>query len=421
MLTAADNEALTRVGPGTVMGDYIRQFWLPALLASEVEKPDGAPVRIRLLGEDLVAFRATDSRISLLQEHCPHRGASLALGVNADCGIRCLYHGWKFSVDGACLDTPTEPDDSAFKSKVRATSYKTHEAGGMVWAYMGPPGQVPAFPNFEWFKLPAANAVPFKVLEECNYAQAVEGTVDSAHAGVLHRESPWGAPAKFPHEKDLHPTIEVEQASYGFRYGAIRKLDDERNHARITQVVLPFYTLIPPHGAGPFKDRRLVNAFVPRDDVSTWHIQWFFDETQPIDVAHRIEEGGIWLDEGFRKQVHIGNWYNQDREMMRTENMSGIKGIMVQDHAVNETQGPILDRTQEHLGTSDIAVIAWRKMLLQAARALAERGERPRALVGPTVWDRIRAETLVFSNKRTWRDEVPLVDERRAAADTSAE
>jgi phthalate 4,5-dioxygenase len=408
MLSREDNDTLTRVGPDTVAGRLIRRFWLPALLASEVAEPDGKPVRIRLLGEDLVAFRDTEGRIGLLDEHCPHRRASLALALNAASGLRCLYHGWKFGVDGQCLDAPTEARGEKFCARIRTIAYPTHEAGGVIWAYMGPAEHQPAFPNFEWLGMPNTHSVPFKLLEDCNYAQAVEGTIDSAHAGVLHRSVPWDAPARFPHEKDLVPKLELENTRYGFRYGAIRKLDDERSHVRITQVVLPFYTVIPPDGAGPRKDRRLINAFVPRDDVSTWHIQWFFDHTQPIDVAFRIDEGGHWHDENFRKTHNIDNWYQQDREAMKTAEFAGIRGIVTQDHAVSETQGRILDRSKEHLGTSDVAVVAWRRMMLKTARALADRGEAPAGLTADLPWEQVRSTTLVYPKGRNWKVEVPL-------------
>jgi phthalate 4,5-dioxygenase len=419
MLSAQDNETLTRTGPGTPMGTLLRRFWIPALLSSELAERDGKPVRVRLLGEDLVAFRDSEGRVGLLDEHCPHRRASLALGLNQHSGLRCLYHGWKFGVDGRCQDAPTEPAGSKFCARIRTTAYPTHESGGVVWAYMGPPEHEPPFPDYEWLSMPGTHAVPFKLREDCNYAQAVEGTIDSAHAGVLHKSSPWDAPARFSHEKDLLPKLEVEYTRYGLRYGAVRKFDDRRAHVRVTQVVLPFYTFIPPNGFGPMKDRRLVNCFVPRDDESTWHIQWFFDDTQPIDVQHRIEEGGHWVDESFRKLRNFDNWYLQDREAMKTQEFAGIRGIVTQDHAVSETQGRILDRTKEHLGTSDVAVVAWRRLLLKAARALAESGQAPAALDPSVPWKVIRADTKVYPAERTWKQELPL-DPRLAVVSTAA-
>jgi len=412
MLSHEDNELLVRVGPGSKMGDLIRRYWLPAVLTSELAENDGKPVRVRLMGEDLVAFRDSNGKVGLLEEQCPHRGASLALAVNEECGLRCLYHGWKFNADGECTDVPTEPESSTLKSRIRAIAYPTREAGGVVWAYMGPTESMPAFPEFEWLKMDGKHAVPFKVMEDCNYAQAVEGTIDSAHAGVLHRVVAWNEPGKFAHERDLNPTLEIEYTPYGLRYGAVRDLDHDPNqaHVRITQVVLPFFTLIPQDGAGPRKDRRLANAFVPRDDTSTWHIQWFFDPTKEIEVEFRIEEGGHWYDENFRKKLNIDNWYMQDRAEMKKPDglMSGIKGIMTQDHAVSETQGRILNRTKEHLGTSDMAVVAWRRMMLRSARTLAEKNEAPEAFSTPIDWANIRAVTLVYPKDKKWKDVVPL-------------
>jgi phenylpropionate dioxygenase-like ring-hydroxylating dioxygenase large terminal subunit len=359
--------------------------------------------------------------VGVLDEHCPHRRASLALGVNEACGLRCLYHGWKFDVTGQCVDTPTEPEGATLAKRMRTTAYATHTAGGIIWVYMGPAETRPPFPNFPWLDMPAGHSVPFKLMEDCNYAQAVEGTVDSAHAGVLHRESPWTHEAKYPHEKDLRPRLEVEFTKYGLRYGAIRKLDEQRLHARVTQVVLPFWTFIPPDGGGApvhRRNRRLVNAFVPRDDISTWHIQWFFDEGMKIDVADRIEEGGHWHDEHFRKIVNIDNWYRQDRQVMKTTNFSGIRGILTQDHAVSETQGRILDRTKEHLGRSDTAVVAWRRLMLRAARDLQE-GELPSARRAID-WSKVTAETFVFPKTSSWKSQLPLAEDLRPGVSTAA-
>lgn len=407
MLSKQDNETLVRTSAGTAMGGLLRRYWFPALLSSEIADPDGAPVRVRLLGEDLVAFRDTEGRVGLLEEHCPHRRASLALGVNDKGGLRCLYHGWKFAVDGRCLDIPTEPAGSRKLERPGTRAYATHEAGGVVWAYLGPKEATPPFPHFEWLGMPATHSVPFKIMAECNYAQLMEGTIDSAHVGVLHREQPWDAPAKYDHERDLTPRIEVEPTPYGLRYAGVRAHRDGGQHVRVTQVVLPFITLIPPPGAGPAKNRRMANVFVPRDDESTWHFQWFFDVSQPIDVAYRIEEGGYWMDENFRKRLNMGNWYGQDRELMKTGMMSGIKGVVTQDHAVGETQGKILDRTQEHLGPSDAAVVAWRRQMIRAARAFAEHGELPDALARDFPWGEIEAVTTLCPADRSWREVVP--------------
>ncbi len=423
MLSHEDNETLVRIGQGTAMGNVMRRFWMPALLESELAENDGTPVRIRLLGEELVAFRDSQGQIGLLDEHCPHRGSSLALGVNANCGLRCLFHGWKFDVTGQCTDTPAEPEGATLAKAMRVKAYPTRVAGGMIWTYMGPREAEPPFPHFPWFDMPPGHCEAFKVIYECNYAQAIEGAIDSAHAGVLHRESPWGQEAKYPHERDLQPKLEFEYTNYGLRYCAVRK-DGDQGHARITQVPLPFWTFIPPDGGNSPAFRRnriLINAFVPRDDESTWHIQFFYDETHPIDRAHRLDEAGTHHDANFFKLVGNKQWYNQDREMMRTTNMSGITGIAAQDHAVSETMGKIADRTKEHLGRSDMAVVAWRRLMLKAARDLAATGSLPQADQAMIDWHKVTAETFVFSMKeQSWKDVMPLPEELHPAISTAA-
>ncbi|MDB5662419.1 MAG: (2Fe-2S)-binding protein [Sphingomonas bacterium] len=410
MLSHEDNELLCRIGLGTPMGNLMRRFWMPALLTQELER-DGKPVRIRLLGEDLVAFMDTQGKVGLLDEHCPHRGTSLALGVNADCGLRCLFHGWKFDVNGQCLDTPAEPENSKLANAMRTKAYRTRIAGGMVWTYMGPKESEPPFPHFPWFDMPEGSCEAFKVIYECNYSQALEGAVDSSHAGILHRSVPWGQEPNWPHEKDLRPKLQVEFTRYGMRYCAVRDGGDGQKNGRMTQVPLPFWTFIPPDGpkAPEFRrNRRLVNAFVPRDDHTTWHIQFFYDAGQTIDRVHRMGEANTPHDENFFKTNGIGVWYNQDRDLMKSKNMSGIVGVALEDHAVSETMGHIADRTKEHLGRSDMAVVAFRRMMLKAVRQLQETGDLPQAHQGEFDWNTITAETFFFPPEENWQDIQPL-------------
>src|SRR3569833_1188137 len=221
MLSHEDNELLCRIGPGTPMGDFMRRFWMPAVLTNELA-PDGKPVRIRLMGENLVCFMDSEGKGGLLDEHCPHRGSSLALGVNEECGLRCLFHGWKFDVNGQCLDTPAEPENSKLAKAMKVKAYPTRIAGGMVWTYMGPQETQPEFPHFPWFDLPEGHCEAFRVIYESNKTQALEGAVDSSHAGILHRSVPWSQEARWPHEKDLRPKLEVEFTRYGMRYCAVR-------------------------------------------------------------------------------------------------------------------------------------------------------------------------------------------------------
>jgi phthalate 4,5-dioxygenase len=416
MLSVEDNEILTRVGAGTMMGELMRRFWQPALLSEEVAEPDGAPVKVVLLGERLVAFRDTNGRVGLLEEQCPHRRSSLALAANERCGLRCLYHGWKFDVDGNCVDTPAEPSDSKLKERVKAVAYPTIEKGGVVWAYMGPAAERPPFPEYEWLNLPPGQCQAFKVQEDCNYAQAVEGTIDTAHAGCLHRSVRWHDDSPLPHEKLLQASVEIEYTKYGMRYAGLRKMQDGRTYARMTIIPMPYFSIIPPDGSNEIrKTRRMANAFVPRDDYSTWHMQWFFDQTKPVDREFRIKEGGLQLQDDFRKKVNIETWYGQDRKKMKDVNFSGIDGILIQDHAVVETQGVIADRSREHLGTTDVAVVAWRRQLIRAAKALAASGERPPMLRESDIpWAEIKAAETILAPGADWKDELPL-DKRCAA------
>ena len=392
------------------MGELMRRFWVPAALSEELVEPDGTPRRVRLLGEDLVAFRDTNGRVGLLEERCPHRRTSLALGANEKCGLRCLYHGWKFDVDGNCLDTPGEPPESNLKKNVKAIAYPTIEKGGVIWAYLGPKNEQPAFPEYEFLNMPKGHCEVFKYQEDCNYAQAVEGTIDTVHAGCLHRTVRWDDPGQLPHEQVLYADLDVEYTNYGLRYAGLRRLPDGSTHARVTQLPLPFFTFIPPDGTQTTRrNRRLVNAFVPRDDTSTWHMQWFFDPTRPIDRAFRIGESGLKLDKDYRKIVGIDQWYGQDREAMKTKFFAGIVGVVLQDHAVVETQGKITDREHEHLGKSDLAVIAWRRTMLKAARTLAETGTRPPILTTPDIaWQDIKGVEQVLAPGTDWKSEIPL-------------
>ncbi|MPZ12976.1 MAG: Rieske 2Fe-2S domain-containing protein [Chloroflexi bacterium] len=404
MLSAEDNELLTHIGPGTPMGTLIRRYWMPALLSQELPERDGAPARVQLMGERLVAFRDTEERVGLLAERCPHRQASLALARNEDGGLRCIYHGWKMDVQGRVLDTPCEPATL----RVQHLAYPTRERGGVIWAYLGPPDRVPPFPEFLWLKVPPSYAHAFKTLEECNYAQAIEGGIDSAHLAILHRLAPWGSLEDgrvAATDADLAPRLEVEPAAYGFRYAAIRRARDGGNLVRVTPFILPFWTVVPP---GTYLDQsRIVNAWVPRDDTTSWHFQFFFDVEKPVDVEWRVQNGGHQVDAGFRKARNLDNWYLQDREAMKTSTMSGIEGVMTQDHAVNETQGPILDRTHEHLGSSDGAVIAMRHLMLRCARAHLQ-GEDPPGLEASLQYDQINSASFVTAPDAAWQQVVPV-------------
>ena len=248
MLSREENALLTRIGPGTPMGEVMRRYWIPALLAREIPEPDGPPVRVRLLGEDLVAFRDSEGKIGLLDEFCPHRRASLFFGRNEECGLRCVYHGWKFAVDGSCVDQMNEPEENQFKHKVRLTAYPTCELGGLVWAYMGPAEKIPPLPKFAWTQAPETHRHVSKVIQECNWLQGLEGGLDTSHAPILHRllkddAGRGGIKPSNPYVRAGAPRLVVDITDYGYQYTGIRRLGDAEMHARTYHFILPFHQI----------------------------------------------------------------------------------------------------------------------------------------------------------------------------------
>src|SRR3954451_5859798 len=284
MLSTQDNELLTRVGPGTPMGELLRRYWSPALLVSELPVPGGDPVRVRLFGEDLVAFRDATGRVGLIQEACPHRGASLYFGRNeagpdGTCGLRCPYHGWQFAADGACIDMPSEAPTSTFKERVQARSYPTHESGGIVWAYLGPPAKRPPFRDFGTESLPPDKVAATKLHTTCNWVQAMEGNLDTSHISWLHQ---WDGVEDIPDDgsdkpgypsnamswkfwrHDRAPRLEIEDTWYGFRYAGIPTTPNGNTTAGVPAFCYPFFTVV---SALTFGTRH--GVFVPIDDENT--------------------------------------------------------------------------------------------------------------------------------------------------------
>jgi phthalate 4,5-dioxygenase len=267
MLTKQDNEILTRVGPRTVMGDLMRQYWLPYLYSWELE-PDGPPQRVRLLCEDLITFRDSNGKVGLIAANCPHRGASLFFGRNEESGIRCVYHGWKFDVTGHCVDMPSEPAESNFKSKIQATAYATAEFGGVVWAYMGPSqANPPGVPQFEWGSIPETQVHhEYKGVLECNWAQALEGDIDTAHLyflhGRLHEED---SPSIGVFHPDKSPHLEITETDYGLLYGARRIESPDEIYWRTTHFLMPIFALFPASEDGLVPE----HIWVPIDDEHT--------------------------------------------------------------------------------------------------------------------------------------------------------
>ena len=412
MLTREENDLITRTDTGTPLGDMIRRFWIPAFIGSEIREHDGAPIRFKLLGEDLIAFRDTDGKVGVMEEYCPHRGASLALGRNEECGLVCIYHGWKFDVSGNCTDMPSEPDVSNFKDKVKARAYPVQEVAGIIWTYMGPAEKLPPFPAFQWTKVADDHLVLIKTLQESNFLQGLEGGIDSSHASFLHRSfggvrTGWGNPLNADVMKDTAPRLEVEYTSYGYRYAAVRSASDTEEYVRMTPYILPFYSYIP---GAPGRTTGF-SIWVPRDDFSCWQWEIGFNEERPFTAQERtdrIKQFGFHdNDLGFRKARNFDNWYQQDREAMKTQGFSGIYGTRTQDHAVQETMGPIYDRTREHLGTSDRAIIAMRRLLADSVHNFTD-GINPPGLAPAIPYELIRGDDFMKPTDQTWQDARPL-------------
>ena len=401
MLTHEKNEILTRTGPGTPMGRLMRCFWTPAMTEAEVPGPDEAPVRLQLLGENLVVFRDTEGRVGVLDQHCPHRGASLFFGRNEEGGVRCVYHGWKFGVDGQCLDMPTEAPDSPMRCKVKARAYPARVAGGVLWVYMGEPESMPPVPEFEFIGLPAEHLYVSRWEQDCNYAQAMEGEFDSAHVGFLHSlvkktagDERTLTGAFFAGDKA--PMWKIVPTPAGFMACNGRRVDEERRYWRLNQFLLPFYSMIPPHP----NDARLVRMWVPMTDERCWVICVSFRPDRPLDE----QELAGWRngDSAHRKVVpgttipteRLDNDYLVDRQLQKTVSFTGIAGVRAQDAMVCETAGAIADRTREHLGSSDRAVVAMRRTLIDAALACTD-GQRPAGSDMPQLY-RVRATQTVL-------------------------
>jgi phenylpropionate dioxygenase-like ring-hydroxylating dioxygenase large terminal subunit len=410
MLSREENELLTQTNSGAPMGEYFRRFWLPALLASELPSPDCPPVRIRLLGENLVAFRDSNGTVGLLDEFCAHRGASLFWGRNEECGLRCVYHGWKFDVNGVCVDMPNEPPEYAFENKVRSTSYLTREYGGLIWAYMGPRESVPELPKLEWARVPDAHRYVSKRLQQTNYLQAVEGGIDSSHSNFLHasveafRRTPSyiekvknsaNLRAKY-HLLDQAPQFTVKKTDYGLLVAVRRNAEEDTYYWRLTQFLLPAYTMIPYQKGLSIHG----HCWVPRDDQTcwVWTVSWNPDtplSAEDWDAIHNETFVHAKVDPAtFRPIRNADNEYKIDRARQRDTTMTGIQGFASQDQAVQESMGPVADRTRERLGTSDTAIIAMRRLLLQEVRAL-QQGTQPFAAQHPEVYW-VRSASIVL-------------------------
>ena len=419
MTTSKDSEDLTRVGSGTVMGEFMRQYWLPAAMSSEL-KPDGAPVRLMLLGEKLIAFRDSSGRVGIMDHRCPHRCASLFLGRNEDSGIRCIYHGWKFDVDGNCLDMPSVPAHQEFKSKVKAKAYRVVERHGVVWVHMGKSTEAPAFPGLEVLGLPEGEVAVLCALRECNWLQGLEGDIDTSHFGFLHAGHI--AAERLPPDHPFRgavfhraPDLKVTETPWGTSYGAYRPADGGGIYWRTANFLFPCWTQQP---QGDFATNVHARAWVPLDDhhLMFWNFVW----KRPMPDRSTATDGrkltGIGL--GFEYLPNTTDWlgrwrlvanerndWNLDRAAQsRNESYSGIANIHMQDQAVTESMGPITDQEFEHLAPTDIMIARTRRHILQTARAFAAQSATPPGLDDPEVYMKARSGFFVADPGAEWQE-----------------
>ena len=415
MVTREDNETLTRTGPGTPMGEVMRRYWVPALLASELPEPDCAPVRVRLLGEQLVAFRDTQGRVGLLSEFCPHRLTSLFFGRNEEGGLRCVYHGWKFDTAGNCLDMMNEPPGSDYHTKIKTTSYPVVEMGDLIWAYLGPAEKQPPHPKFEWTQVPESHRLVTKVWQECNWLQGLEGGIDTAHAPILHRRitentNQPGIGINTNLVKGLAPKLEVERTDYGYRYAGVRDLGDDRNIIRAYHYVMPFHQFRPlQFGLQGQEPRSLIagHVWVPMDDENCMIYNWIYNYAgEPLNDDDREQEtrlgrGPDDMLPDFRTVRNKTNDWMIDRQVQKYETFTGIQGINTQDQAIQESMGPIVDRSGENLANSDMAIVTARRMLLGAASTVADGGDPP--ATGDSYYN-VRAIDSILPKDSDWKE-----------------
>jgi phthalate 4,5-dioxygenase len=421
MLTAEENRTLTQTGPGTPMGDVMRCYWLPVLLSRELPEPDCPPMRVRLLGEDFIAFRDTEGRVGIVEPRCSHRGVNLFFGRNEACGLRCVYHGWKFDVHGRCVDMPTLPGDVAerIRSKAHIRALTVAEWGDVVWAYMGD-DDAPELPQFEFATLPTSHRYVSKKLQQCNWAQAVEGGLDTAHFSYLHAGvedgekvslmQALGVRAK-PGENeppniasfrwmanDGMPHFTVIEHDAGLVLAASRKTDGDDLYYRVTQFLMPNHSLAPGSWPGGIQ---LGNTWVPIDDHSCWIFCYAWNPGRPLtaDECARWEKGsGIFpaMDSNYVPIRNRDNDYLIDREQQRRSSYTGIDGISEQDAAIADSQGFIVDRTRELLGQTDLGVVRFRQMVLAATKARAA-GRAPHGVHAASAYGLRSGDTIARS------------------------
>jgi phthalate 4,5-dioxygenase oxygenase subunit len=391
MLTREDNELLTRTGPDTGMGQYFRRFWQPVALSRELPEPDGAPLRVNLLGEELVAFRDTEGHVGLVDSRCPHRGANLYFGRNEECGIRCVFHGWKFNRHGDPVDLPNCPSDTHYKKSLKLKAYPTREFGEMVWAYMGPAERMPEVPDLEFGTLPASHRFVTKKLQECNWAQSIEGALDTSHFSFLHMPAPSvpsnanpDAPADEKRlrwiREDPLPQFSILEHEVGFVVGGARRADGQDRYWRTAQFALPAHSTTPSTLPG---ETHFGYTWAPIDDENCWIYTYAWNPERPLSDEERqkMRSGHGVIGEVDERYIPIRNRSNEyriDRRDQKHITFTGVRGVAEQDAMVHDSQGRISDRTRDHLTASDAAIVRFRRTVLTGAKSLLA-GREPEA------------------------------------------
>jgi phthalate 4,5-dioxygenase oxygenase subunit len=411
MLIQEENELIAHVGPGTPMGNLFREYWLPAMLSEELPSADSDPLRVMMLGEQLIAFRDSNGKVGLLANNCPHRGASLFFGRNEEAGLRCVYHGWKFDTAGNCIDMPNEPAESDFRTKVKAVAYPTQERGGVVWAYLGPRSEPPPLPDLEGNMLPGAQAWAYS--QRANWFQILEGHIDTAHVSFLHyggiqpEDVPTGSFSEYQlRQRSAH--FEVIDTAGGAAYAARRPASSGQAYWRVAQWMFPAFSMAPPGVLGLGKRNA---CEVPLDDHHTITYQMSVSRGRPgqgpsqnMNPIPMQPKTTGWYGR-WQPVVQPDNDFLIDREAQRTnrgsQGFTGIQGIAMQDAAVTSSMGPIYDRSKEHLGTSDVMVIRVRRRVIAAIQAHMKYGTPPPGVDDPEAY-RVRSGGVLLPEEADW-------------------
>src|SRR6476469_965777 len=411
MITHEQNEFLTRTGPGTPMGELFRRHWIPTLMSEELPRPNCPPVQVKLLSERLIAWRDSQGRLSLMDEFCAHRGVSLWFGRNEENGLRCPYHGWKYDHSGQCIDVPSEPAESGYCKRVKLKSYPLVELGGILWTYMGPPEKQPPLPDYEFAHVKPESRFVAKRLQECNWLQALEGGIDSSHVSWLHRgelnTDPLfkGSRGNQYNLNDARPVFEVIESPGGLYIGVRRNAENGNYYWRITPWVMPSFTMIPPRGDHPVHG----HFWIPADDENCWAWSYDFHPVRALstrEVEAMRDGAGVhckYIPGTYRPLANKDNDYLIDRAAQKAgKTFSGVAGFAIQDASLQESMGPICDRTKENLVSTDNGIIMARHRLMRAAKALVEKGIAPPG-VDPA-HHRVRSASVVLPPSQAFKE-----------------